>query len=63
MAEVVPQELPKTNEPRVEETIETGDIMGASSTHQGAGRVMDNTGGTGTAPTADTLFDDTGETT
>ena len=30
---------------------ETGDISGASSTHAGAGGVMDNTGGTGTAPT------------
>jgi hypothetical protein len=30
---------------------ETGDIMGASSTHAGAGGVFDNNGGTGTAPT------------
>lgn len=30
---------------------ETGDIAGATSTHAGAGGVMDNTGGTGTAPT------------
>lgn len=30
---------------------ETGDIMGASSTHAGAGGQMDNTGGVGTAPT------------
>ena len=54
--------VPKTNEPRAEETVETGDIMGASSTHAGAGGVMDNTGGTGTAPTGDTFFggDDNG---
>jgi hypothetical protein len=32
---------------------ETGDISGASSTHAGAGGVMENTGGTGTAPTGD----------
>ncbi|HZI19684.1 MAG TPA: hypothetical protein VEY09_13930 [Pyrinomonadaceae bacterium] len=32
---------------------ETGDISGASSTHAGAGGVMDNTGGTGTAPVGD----------
>jgi hypothetical protein len=30
---------------------ETGDIAGATSTHAGAGGAMDNTGGTGTAPT------------
>ena len=48
--------VPKTNDPRAEETAETGDIMGASSTHAGAGGVMDNTGGTGTAPTGDTVF-------
>ena len=30
---------------------ETGDLTGATSTHAGAGGVMDNTGGTGTAPT------------
>lgn len=30
---------------------ETGDLAGATSTHAGAGGVMDNTGGTGTAPT------------
>jgi len=30
---------------------ETGDVAGATSTHAGAGGVMDNTGGTGTAPT------------
>jgi hypothetical protein len=30
---------------------ETGDLAGASSTHAGAGGVMDNRGGTGTAPT------------
>lgn len=30
---------------------ETGDILGASSTHAGAGGQMGNTGGTGTAPT------------
>ena len=30
---------------------ETGDIMGASSTHAGAGGQMQNMGGTGTAPT------------
>ncbi len=32
---------------------ERGDIAGATSTHAGAGGVMDNTGGTGTAPTAE----------
>jgi hypothetical protein len=32
---------------------ETGDITGATSTHAGAGGDMDNTGGTGTAPTED----------
>ncbi len=32
---------------------ETGDLTGATSTHAGAGGVMDNTGGTGTAPTGD----------
>jgi len=32
---------------------EEGDISGASSTHAGAGGVMDNTGGTGTAPVGD----------
>jgi hypothetical protein len=32
---------------------ETGDITGATSTHAGAGGVMENTGGTGTAPTGD----------
>jgi hypothetical protein len=30
---------------------ETGDIAGATSTHAGAGGAMENTGGTGTAPT------------
>ena len=30
---------------------ETGDLTGATSTHAGAGGVMDNNGGTGTAPT------------
>jgi hypothetical protein len=30
---------------------ETGDLAGATSTHAGAGGVMDNRGGTGTAPT------------
>ena len=30
---------------------ETGDLTGATSAHAGAGGVMDNTGGTGTAPT------------
>ena len=50
--------VPKTNDPPAEETAETGDIMGASSTHAGAGGVMDNTGGTGTAPTGDTVFRD-----
>ena len=30
---------------------ETGDIMGATSTHSGAGGQMDNNGGVGTAPT------------
>jgi hypothetical protein len=30
---------------------EMGDLTGATSTHAGAGGVMDNTGGTGTAPT------------
>ncbi|HVF44897.1 MAG TPA: hypothetical protein VM936_17865 [Pyrinomonadaceae bacterium] len=30
---------------------ETGDLTGATSTHAGAGGVMENTGGTGTAPT------------
>ena len=30
---------------------ETGDLAGATSTHAGAGGVMENTGGTGTAPT------------
>lgn len=34
---------------------ETGDIMGASSTHAGAGGAMDNTGGMGTAPVAPTV--------
>jgi hypothetical protein len=32
---------------------EHGDIAGATSTHAGAGGVMGNTGGTGTAPTGD----------
>ena len=32
---------------------ERGDIAGATSTHAGAGGAMDNTGGTGTAPTTD----------
>jgi hypothetical protein len=32
---------------------ETGDLTGATSTHAGAGGRMDNTGGTGTAPTED----------
>jgi hypothetical protein len=32
---------------------ESGDISGASSTHAGAGGVMENTGGTGTAPVGD----------
>lgn len=50
--------VPKTNDPPAEETAETGDIMGATSTHAGAGGVMSNTGGTGTAPTGDTLFSD-----
>lgn len=31
--------------------VETGDIMGASSTHAGAGGQMENNGGVGTAPT------------
>lgn len=35
--------------------VETGDIMGASSTHAGAGGVMDNTGGTGTAPSGNSV--------
>jgi hypothetical protein len=30
---------------------ETGDLTGATSTHAGAGGVMENNGGTGTAPT------------
>lgn len=30
---------------------ETGDLTGATTTHAGAGGQMDNTGGTGTAPT------------
>jgi hypothetical protein len=30
---------------------ETGDLAGATSTHAGAGGAMENTGGTGTAPT------------
>lgn len=30
---------------------ETGDLTGATSTHAGAGGNMENTGGTGTAPT------------
>ena len=30
---------------------ERGDLTGATSTHAGAGGAMDNTGGTGTAPT------------
>ena len=35
---------------------ETGDILGASSTHtSGPGREMENTGGTGTAPTGGSL--------
>lgn len=54
-------DMPKTNEPRVEETVETGDILGASSTHAGAGGVLDNTGGTGTAPTGGTIFGDGGD--
>jgi hypothetical protein len=29
---------------------ETGDLTGATSTHAGAGGVMENNGGTGTAP-------------
>jgi len=29
---------------------ESGDILGATSTHQGAGGEMENTGGVGTAP-------------
>jgi hypothetical protein len=32
---------------------ERGDLDGATSTHAGAGGVMDNTGGTGTAPISD----------
>lgn len=32
---------------------ERGDLTGATSTHAGAGGAMDNTGGTGTAPTTD----------
>lgn len=32
---------------------ETGDIMGATSTHTGAGGALKNTGGTGTAPTGE----------
>jgi len=32
---------------------EEGDVAGATSTHAGAGGAMDNTGGTGTAPTTD----------
>ena len=44
---------PSTGDTGIEET---GDLTGASSTHAGAGGVMDNTGGTGTAPTADTIF-------
>ncbi len=35
--------------------VETGDIMGASSTHAGAGGVMDNTGGAGTAPSGNSV--------
>ena len=35
---------------------ETGDLTGATSTHAGAGGVMDNSGGVGTAPTGDTIF-------
>ncbi|MBA3242047.1 MAG: hypothetical protein H0T60_12540 [Acidobacteria bacterium] len=46
---------PSTGSTGVEET---GDIMGATSTHAGAGGVMDNTGGVGTAPTGDTFFGD-----
>lgn len=34
---------------------ETGDIMGATTTHDGAGGQMDATGGTGTAPVAPTV--------
>lgn len=39
---------PPTGEADIEET---GDIMGATSTHAGAGGQMENMGGTGTAPT------------
>ncbi len=39
---------PATGDTGVEET---GDLTGATSTHAGAGGQMDNTGGTGTAPT------------
>lgn len=46
-------EAPSEGDTGVEET---GDIMGASSTHAGAGGVMDNSGGVGTAPMSDTIF-------
>ncbi len=35
---------------------ETGDLTGATSTHAGAGGVMDNTGGVGTAPTGPSIL-------
>ena len=34
---------------------ETGDIMGATTTHAGAGGQMDSSGGTGTAPVEPTV--------
>ncbi len=51
-------DVPKTTDAPAAETAETGDILGASSTHAGAGGVMDNTGGTGTAPTGGSIFGD-----
>jgi hypothetical protein len=47
------REAPAEGDTGVEET---GDITGASSTHAGAGGVMDNGGGVGTAPSDDTVF-------
>ena len=54
----IASDVPRTNDPPAEETAETGDIRGARSTHDGAGGVMGNTGGTGTAPSGDTFFGD-----
>lgn len=47
-----PGGLAESDKPRVEnvDIEETGDLMGATTTHQGAGGQMENTGGTGTGP-------------